>query len=193
MPKNLTIAAAALLAVAGAACTRGRPADSPLPTPASSSPAGVTGTTGTTIVPSGSLPPSSSPGITGSVTTGTATVAVSGAATASVTFGTLGAPAIWAPPPGTMALQWNGPGDQTLGVGGTAVLGQRPTSTSLSLSFTVKLGTTDVGFRSTAGECIVTINTVADRSVAGLFQCTGVKNSDGTIVVNAQGSFGATG
>ena len=63
----------------------------------------------------------------------------------------------------------------------------------MSLSFTLRVGGKLVTFHSTAGECIITITAAQANDVEGLFQCTGVTNADGTLVLNAQGSFGATG
>ena len=192
MRRKLMIAAVvATLALAGVACSKDTPA-----TPSisfSPSPVPVSGGTGVTISPSGSLPPSSSPGITGSVTDGSATATMTGAFAGTLAFDDLASPALWSPPPGSVALQWNGAGKQTLGLGGPSFAGQQATSSTVSLSFTLRIERKLVTFRSTAGECIITITTAEANDVEGLFQCTGVTNADGTLVLNAQGSFGATG
>jgi hypothetical protein len=153
----------------------------------------VTGNTGTIIDPSSSLPPSSSPGITGSVTQGSATMTLSGTASGNLTLNTLSSPAIWSPPPGSLALLWSGPLKQSFGLGGASFVGQRSTSGALSLSFTVIVNAAAVAFTSTSGECIITITTAETTSVAGTYQCTGVPNDDATVLINAQGSFSATG
>ncbi len=194
MRRSLTFAAVAVATLLGAACSGDSgPTFSFSPLPPSSSSSGVTGSTGTTINPSGSLPPSSSPGITGAVTDGTATMSVTGSTTASVSFATLVTPALWSPPPGSMALRWGGPNGQSFGMGGSSFAGQQPTSSALSLSFVIRIDNSKVEFRSTAGECLITITLADVSSLAGQFQCTGVKNGEGTIVVNAQGSFSASG
>jgi hypothetical protein len=92
-----------------------------------------------------------------------------------------------------MALLWAGPLKQAFGLGGASFLGQRSTSSALSLSFTAPVNGAAVAFTSTNGECIITIATAAPTSVAGSYQCTGVPNDDASIVINAQGSFNATG
>jgi len=194
MRKSLTFVTLAAATLALAACAKGaEPTFSFSPLPPSSSPSSVTGSDGATINPSGSLPPSSSPGITGTVTDGAATVSVSGSTSTSVSFADLVSPALWAPPPGSMALQWDGPSGQSFGMGGSSFAGQQATSASLSLSFTIRVDSAKVEFRSTAGECLITITTAEAANMAGQFQCTGVRNGDGTIVVNAQGSFTAVG
>ncbi len=181
----------ATLALAGVACSKD--ADTTPSLSFSPSPVPVSGGTGVTISPSGSLPPSSSPGITGSVTDGSATATVTGAVAGTLVFDDLASPALWSPPPGSVALQWNGADKQTLGLGGPSFAGQQATSSTMSLSFTLRAGGKLVSFHSTSGECIITISAAQPNDVEGLFQCAGVTNADGTLVLNAQGSFGATG
>lgn len=194
MWRKLTFVTLAVVALASVACSNDDgPSFSFSPLPPSSSPSGVTGSDGATINPSGSLPPSSSPGITGTVTDGAAELTVSGATSTSVSLPELVSPALWAPPPGSMALQWDGPNGQSFGMGGSSFAGQQPTSSALSLSFTIRIDNVKVEFRSTGGECLITITPAEVASMGGQFQCTGVKNGDGTIVVNAQGSFTAVG
>jgi hypothetical protein len=194
MRKNLTFVTLAVIALAGVACSKDDgPTFSFSPLPPSSSPSAVTGSNGTTINPSGSLPPSSSPGITGTVTDGAATLNVTGSTSTSVSLAELVSPALWAPPPGSMALQWDGPNGQSFGMGGSSFAGQQPTSPALSLSFVIRIDDVKVEFRSIGGECLITITPAEVSSMGGQFQCTGVKNGDGTIVVNAQGSFTAVG
>jgi hypothetical protein len=192
MRKKLKIAGVvATLALVGAACSKST--DSTPSLSFSPSPVPVSGATGVPTSPSDGLSPSASPGTAGSVTDGSATATMTGAFAGTVTFDDLASPALWSPPPGSVALQWNGPDKQTLGLGGPSFAGQQATSPTVSLSFTVRTGGKLVAFRSTAGECIITITTAEAADVEGLYQCTGVKNADGTLVLNAQGSFGATG
>jgi hypothetical protein len=193
MRKNLTFLTVAFVALVAVACSKEAGPTFSFSLPPSSSPSPVTGSTGATINPSGSLPPSSSPGITGTVTDGAATLSVTGSTSSSVSFDQLVSPALWAPPPGSMALQWSGPSGQSFGMGGSSFAGQQPTSAALSLSFVIRIDNAKVEFRSTAGECLITITPADVANMGGQFQCTGVKNGEGTIVVNAQGSFTAVG
>lgn len=191
MRRNLTIVAVAAVSSLAAACSGGGSDASP--SPASVAPSGVTGNNGVVINPNGSLPPTSSPGITGSVTQGSAAVNLSGASSGSLTLSNLSSPALWSAPPGSMALLWSGPSQQTFGLGGASFSGQQSTSAALSLSFTAPVSGTATAFTSTRGECIITITTAEATSVAGSYQCTGVPNDDASIMVNAQGTFSATG
>ncbi|MEO8477118.1 MAG: hypothetical protein ABI572_08720 [Actinomycetota bacterium] len=152
----------------------------------------VSGDTGVTISPSGPLP-TSSPGITGSVAQGQATVSASGGVNTTVTFGELSTPAVWSPPPGAIALSWAGPGGQTLSLGGPSFTSQIATDGSHSLAFTLNVGDAPLEFRSSAGECTVTISPALPTQVGGSFLCTNLASTDDTVTVNAQGSFSATG
>ena len=193
MRRHMTIAVAAVLCLLPVACSGDGSQSSPSPAPSSAGPSGVTGNTGTIINPSSSLPPSSSPGITGSVTHGSAAVTLSGAGSGNLTMSKLSSPALWSVPPGSMALLWSGPSQEALGLGGASFVGQQSTSGALSLSFTAPVNGTTTAFTSTHGECIITITTAEATSVAGSYQCTGVPNTDASIMVNAQGTFSATG
>lgn len=194
MRKNLTFAALGVVMLAAGACSKDAgPTFSFSPLPPSSSPSDVTGSAGASIDPSGSLSPSSSPPIAATVTEGAATMVLTGSTSTSVAFDDLASPALWTPPPGSIALRWNGPNGQWLGMGGPSFAGQQPTSAALSLSFVIRIDNAKVEFRSTAGECLVTITPAEVASMGGQFQCTGVKNGDGTVVVNAQGGFTAVG
>lgn len=192
MRKHLTLVAVAIMTIAATSCSNDEPTFSFSPLPPSSSGA-VTGTPGATISPSGGVPPTSPPGIVANVTDGAAALSVTGSTSASLSFDDLASPALWVPPPGSLALQWDGPSGQSFGMGGSSFTGQQPTSTALSLSFVIRIDGAKVAFRSTAGECLITITSAEVSAVAGQFQCTGVRNGDGTIVVNAQGSFTAAG
>jgi hypothetical protein len=203
-PRTIRTSGACLVAAVGlltAACSGlGDPIPSiSLPPPAGStgstgsviSPA--TGDTGVTISPSGSGVPTSSPGITGTVSAGRAAVSLTGGVNASVTFPSLTTPAVWSPPPGAITLSWEGPGDQILSLGGSSFTSQIPTDASHTLAFTVTIDGAPIAFRSDAGECTVAISPALPTQMAGSFLCTDLASVDDAVSVNAQGTFSATG
>ena len=196
MRRNLAITAGLALVLLASACSNEAPSPSPSAptTSAAPLPSGATGDTGTIINPSGSVPPTSSPGFTGAVTKGSATVTTVGGVNSVVAFSKLVPPALWVPPPGGIALQWAGSAQQSLSLGGPAFTSQQPTSASRILSFTVKgpAGAL-VQFRSAGGECLVTINPALPDDMGGIFDCRNLTSADGTLTVSAQGSFTATG
>jgi len=196
MRRKLIAIAALTVALAATACATGngnlRISPTPGSTPFGSLP--PSDGSGTIIDPSGSLPPTGPPGVTGSVTHGQATLSLSGGLTQTATLPTLGAPAIWSPTPGTMTLSWTGADPaESISVGGPSFSGQQSTSASLTLAFSVKTVKGPVAFRSQAGECTVTLNPTMTTQVGGLFFCTNLKSVDATVTVNAQGSFNAAG
>jgi hypothetical protein len=194
MRRNLTLAAALTLMALGVACSSGSlTPPSPLGSVPTTSPTSITGSTGTTINASGSLPPSSSGGITGLVKHGTATLTLSGGLSGTVVFATLSTPAVWSPPPGLLALRWAGANGQTFGLGGSSFVGQQTSSDTQEVSFAVRSGGKLVSFHATGGQCIVTIGQAETSAVAGLLQCTGVPSTNGSLTANAQGTFSATG
>jgi hypothetical protein len=180
-----------LLAVAltTAACGNDEPSATALSPPVFASP--TTGNNGVTIAPSGSVPPTGSPGVTGTVNEGTASVTTTGGLTASVTYASLSSPAIWTLPPGGIALVWQGQGKQILGLSGTSFAAQQPTSPDRVLSFSVRGPDGIVTFTSSEGECQVTISPALPDQMAGTFLCTQIPNEEGDVIVNAQGSFSA--
>jgi hypothetical protein len=192
--RKLAITIVLPMALLAAACNGGGPAHSPTGSAASSTtpPAGVTGGAGTIINPSGSVPPTASPGITGSVHRGTASVTVSGDLNLKVSFGSLDG-ALWAPPPSGMALSWAGSHHQSLSIGGPSFTSLQPTSEARVLSFDV-IGSDDtlVTFRSSAGECQVTIDPALPDDMGGVFTCRRLTSVGGGSTVDAQGTFSAT-
>lgn len=200
LPMTLRAAAAALaLATVATACGGGdvdTSATPPAPVATQSpgaSPTSITGGTGVTINGSGSVPPTSSPGIITQVSQGTASVIVTGDLAATATFGQLTSPAIWSPPPGTLALAWGGAGKQSFAIGGESFASRIVTSPVHSLSLTLRVSAAAVEFRSTAGECSVTINPALPDNMGGNFQCAGIASADGSLRIDAQGTFAATG
>jgi hypothetical protein len=177
------------LSIAGAACGNDEPTSRTLSPPVFASP--TTGNNGVTVAPSGSVPPTGSPGATGNVNEGSASVSTTGAITTSVTYPALSSPAIWTPPPGGIALVWQGQGKQILGLSGTSFAAQQPTAPDRVLSFSVRGADGVVTFTSSEGECQVTISPALPDQMAGTFLCTQVPSEGGDVVVNAQGSFSA--
>jgi hypothetical protein len=184
-----------LLSVLGAAC-RGDEAPpsfsfSPIP-PSVTAPA-ITGPAGTGATGATGAPPTGSPGVTGAVSTGTASVSTTGVLTTQVTYPTLASPAIWAVPPGGMALNWTATAKQSLGISGASFTAQQPTAPERLLQFSVLGPDGLVVFQSSAGECLVTITPALANQMGGTFLCTNIQSEDGAITVNAQGSFSAAG
>ena len=66
--------------------------------------------------------------MTGAVNTGTASVSTTGVLTTQVAYTTLASPAIWAVPPGGMALNWTATRNQALGISGASFTAQQPTA-----------------------------------------------------------------
>jgi hypothetical protein len=104
----------------------------------------------------------------------------------------LSGPTIYSPPPGPFALGWESD-DATILLDGTSFVGNHPTSATLRLTFSVPSGTGTASFASDDGRCDVIVTTAAVATIEGTFSCTGITDEDGSIVVNAQGTFSATG
>jgi hypothetical protein len=159
--------------------------------PAVTSPTSATGGPGT-VSTSGGPVPTTSPGITGSVDVGNATITVSGALQTSQPTLPLASPAIYSPPPGTFTLAWS---TAAVGValGGTSFIGTRPTSATLRLTFFVHSVSSTATFAPGDGGCDVTVTAAAANAFDGTFSCTGVTDVNGTLTVDAQGTFSASG
>ena len=184
MRARFTVVAVLMFTILVAAC-RG---EQEPPLPSFSLVPQPTGPTGNALP---SEPPTGSPGITGAVDTGAASVTTTGAITTSASYPTLASPAIWTPPPGGIALNWTGAGDLSLGLSGASFTSQQPTAPARVLQFSVRGAEGAVVFRSTAGECLVTITPALPDQMGGTFLCTGIPSEDGAVTVNAQGSFNA--
>ncbi len=158
--------------------------------PASPSPnaTGATGVTGATGTPT----PTASPGFTGSVSAGTASLAVSGAMHITEAALPLSGPTIYSPPPGPFSLGWE-TDTATILLDGTSFVGNHPTSATLRLTFSVGSGEDATSFASDDGGCDVIVTTAESTVFEGTFSCTGITDEDGSTVVNAQGTFRATG
>jgi hypothetical protein len=93
-----------------------------------------------------------------------------------------------------MALVWTAGGTDatTIGLGGLSFTGSQRTSPTLSLTLTVQTGAGIAAFRSTAGECSITIGAAGANRISGTFTCTDLQG-DGSQVIDATGSFDAQG
>jgi hypothetical protein len=175
-----------VLATATVAC-RGDDFE-PLPSP-------PTAVSTSTISPGSSgsplAPPTGSPGVTGNLNVGTASVTTTGGLNATATYDELFTPGIWTLPPGAISLSWRGARKQSLSITGPSFTAQLPTDIDLVLQFSVLGPTGVVEFRSSAGECLVTISPALADQLGGNFTCVGLTNGDGTMTVNAQGTFSA--
>ena len=159
----------------------------PLPSPPTAATAVPTSPPVTS--PTGSTSPS--PTVIGNVATGSAVVTATGGLSASATFDELVAPGIWTLPPGAIGLRWRGPARQTISISGPSFTAQLPTDIDRVLEFTL-LGPAGLQtFRSSGGECLVTISPALADQVGGSFTCSGLTNDDGTVTVSAQGTFSA--
>jgi len=156
------------------------------------SPTSATGGTGT-VSTSGGPVPTTSPGITGSVNVGNASITVSGALQTSQSTMALASPAIYSPPPGTFTLAWMTGTAAGFALGGTSFVGTQPTSTTLRLTFFVHSISSTATFASDDGGCDVTVTAAAANAFDGTFSCAGVTDVNGTLTVDAQGTFSASG
>ena len=180
------LVALSLLALGGAACAGDdTPPPSPSPSPSSSL---------QSLAP-GQLPTSSPGAATGTVTSGSATVVLSGDLTGTEQLLMLAPPALYSAPPGSFAVVWTD-GAQTLGITGMSFEGTRDTSDTLSLTIEVRNGAEATVLTSTAGECSVVVDTALEDMVSGTFDCTrlaGTTAAGDALTVGATGTFTASG
>ena len=195
MRRQLIVIAALTAALGATACATGNGTVqiSPSSVPAASGSPAPDGN-GAVTNPSGSLPPTGPPGVTGSITHGQGSLTLTGGVTQTTSFTTLGTPAIWSPMPGAMTLSWAGVDPvESMSVGGPSFSGQQSTSASLTFALSVKTVKGTLAFRSQAGECTITLNPATEAQVGGVVFCTNLKSVDGGVTVNVQGSFSAAG
>jgi hypothetical protein len=152
----------------------------------------ATGGSGTTINGGSGTPiPSTSPGITGSLTVGTATLTVTGDAQTTQNLA-LVSPAIYAPPPGVFALGWT-TGAATMAMSGNTFIGTQPTATNLQLTFSVHASSGTLSFSSADGSCQITVTQADPTAFAGTLNCASIQDVNAAATVTVQGSFTATG
>ena len=184
MRSNLIVATAALILLV--ACG-GDDLESPGPSPEPSPAGNVSPATG-----AGTPLPTASPGFTGSVNVGNASLAISGAMHISEAALPLTAPTIYAPPPGPFALGWD-TDTAAFALNGNSFIGNHPTSKDLRLTFSIRSGDETTSFASEDGGCDVIVTTADPATFEGTFSCIGISDEDGSVVVNAQGAFSAAG
>jgi hypothetical protein len=181
-----------LLATAcGGSLTPGSPSPSISVSPSPASPTSATGGTGTTINGSGSPIPTTSPGITGSVTTGIATLMASGGVQTNQNM-PLTSPAVYAPQPGTFVLNWAS-GAASFAMTGVTFVGTRPSSTVLQVFLSIHSSSGTFTFGSTDGSCQITVATANATNFVGSYSCPSVTDATGKVTVAVQGTFSATG
>ena len=102
--------------------------------------------------------------------------------------------AVGTPPPGGFALVWTGEGDDptTVGLGGSAFVGIRPTSPTLVLTIAAPTEDGISTWVSNAGECEVELEVAQADRFAGSFTCDDVRSGSGELM-SASGTFEATG
>jgi len=136
--------------------------------------------------------PTSTPGGTGKLTSGSVTIQLSGDVELERTLETL-VNTFYTPPPGGLTIVWTA-GDEnatTVGLGGSTFTGTRETSQTLSVSVVAQTSDGIARFVSTAGECRITIDIADADEFSGTFRCVDLVATSGE-VVDASASFVAT-
>jgi hypothetical protein len=171
-------------------CAHLNPATGPGPEIAASgtfsaSGAGIPSPPASTPTGSSPAPPSPAASVPSS---GTARVAVDGPVHGRFTM-FLRRPAIFVGQ-GGMQLFYGDPGGTRLGLGGTAFIGSRPTSTRLTLVLSL-MGGAGLDVASSAGECTLSIRRTSPAAVHGTFSCPRLDTLEGAIRLS--GTFDASG
>jgi hypothetical protein len=181
----------ALAVAAFAACSSGDGSIGSTPTPVLPPATGPTDTAATG--PTAPLPTTSPGSATGKLTSGEVTFQLSGDVEVEKTLRSL-TNAVYAPPPGGLAIVWTAGGTDasTVGLGGATFTGTQTTSATLSVSVTAQTSEGIARFLSIDGECEVTIDVAVQDEISGSFSCTGLVGSAGE-VVTVSASFRATG
>ena len=92
-----------------------------------------------------------------------------------------------------MALNWLSSRGGSFGINGPSFQGTMPTDSALRVEFAIRAGEGAVEFRSNDGSCSVTIDMASVSHLSGAFTCSGLQSTDGSVVVDATGTFTATG
>jgi hypothetical protein len=140
------------------------------------------------------LPTTSPEPGTGDLTEGEVTFTLSGDVRLTKTLRTL-ISAVYAPPPGGLAIVWAAGGlDATVvGIGGASFTGTRSTDPTLTITLTAQLPDGGlVSLLSIDGECSVTLDVAEAEALSGSFACDELVGSAGE-TVDATGTFEATG
>jgi hypothetical protein len=177
----VVVAAIAAFATACTVTGNVEPTISPPP------PAGVDGSP--TSSPSPTV--SGSPAPEGPLSTGVATLVLSGDLIQTVTLSNLQS-GVWAPPPASMDLAWSG-GARELRLSGTSFVSLAETSAERVLSFSVPGPDGPLEFTSADGGCSITITPALPDNVGGVFACAAITDGQGGTTVDARGTFAASG
>lgn len=92
-----------------------------------------------------------------------------------------------------MALNWLSSGDGSFGINGPSFHGTVQTDSALRVELAIREGERIVAFRSNDGSCSVTIDRASVSNLSGAFTCSDLASTDGSVVVDATGTFAATG
>ena len=126
------------------------------------------------------------------LSSGAASLILSGDLTQTVSLTTLEVPAVWAPPPAPMDLAWTDAGRE-LRLSGTSFVSFARTSDEHVLSFTLPGPDGPLEFSSADGACNITITPALPDNVGGVFACGAITDATGGMTVDARGSFAAAG
>jgi hypothetical protein len=140
----------------------------------------------------GSVPPTGPAGRATPLTSGRADATLHGDLDAVRTYASLSTPTIYTPDAGAVTLTWRTDLYESLSLAGSVAPGERPTSTSLQLQFTVQRGSQLIAFASQTGECRVRIDALDETTFRGSFDCVRLTSVDGGRTVDASGSFEAS-
>jgi hypothetical protein len=181
MRRAMLVAAIAAFATACTVTGRVDPTISPPP------PGDVDGSPTSTPSPTAT----GSPAAEGQLSTGVATLVLSGDLTQTVTLSNLES-AVWAPPPASMDLAWTG-GGRELRLSGTSFVSLAETSGEHVLSFSIPGPDGPLEFSSADGGCSITITPALPDNVGGVFACAAITDVQGGTTVDARGTFAASG
>ena len=92
-----------------------------------------------------------------------------------------------------MALNWLSSEDGSFGINGPSFQGTMQTDSALRLELAIRESEGTVAFRSNDGSCSVTIDRASVSNLSGAFTCSDLASTDGSVVVDATGTFAATG
>jgi hypothetical protein len=127
------------------------------------------------------------------VTAGNASATVTGGINSSLALPTLSPPGVWTLPPAEMSLNWIDAAGQSGWLAGPSFTSRLATSSADTLSMTIRAsdGSFEL-FKSSSGECFVSISTALPDRMDGIFDCENLASVDGKLTVSAQGTFMAS-
>lgn len=92
-----------------------------------------------------------------------------------------------------MALNWLSSEGGSFGINGPSFQGTVQTNAALRLELTIRESDERVAFRSNDGSCSITIDRASVSNLSGAFTCSGLASTDGSVMVDATGTFTAAG